>query len=169
MRVRSASGGDAPPGEPGEIVISNLVNYATVLLNYPMGDIAALPDVTCPCGRTHRLMTELQGRREDMLLLPNGEQLHPRAVWAIFKDDRAVLQYQLIQHGIGRFELRMDTSSPEAFAPSADRAQRALAVLVGASADIRITRDGDLGRAERACTGKFRMVESRCEPAHGQG
>jgi phenylacetate-CoA ligase len=168
VRVLSADHTDARPGEAGEIVISNLVNYATVLLNYPMGDIAALPDRSCPCGRTHRLMTELQGRREDMLPLPNGEHLHPRAVWAVFKDDRAVLQYQLIQHDLRRFELKMETASLEVFAQSAARARGALHALLGGDAEIHVTRDSDLGRAERARTGKFRTVESRCQPAHGQ-
>ena len=40
LRVLAADGREAAPGEPGEVVISNLVNHASVLLNYRLGDIA---------------------------------------------------------------------------------------------------------------------------------
>src|SRR5215210_1476541 len=122
VRVLRKDGRDAAPDEPGEVVISNLVNHATVLLNYPMRDIAALSGGGCSCGRRHRLLSEVQGRLEDMLPLANGEHLHPRAVWSVFKDDRRVLQYQLIQHDVRHFELKLVTVNEESFVDSRDRA-----------------------------------------------
>ncbi len=154
----------AAPDEHGEIVLSNLVNHGTVLLNYPMGDIAALSSRSCPCGRGHRLMSEVQGRTEDVMPLANGEHLHPRAVWRVFKDDRHVLQYQLIQHDLAKFELRLVTDEG-AYTASRDRATRELQRLVGADASIDASHHTDLGRAERAATGKFRAVKSRVPAA----
>jgi phenylacetate-coenzyme A ligase PaaK-like adenylate-forming protein len=45
-------GAPSPSGERGEVVISNLVNRATVLLNYRLGDFARLSPDSCDCGRT---------------------------------------------------------------------------------------------------------------------
>jgi len=157
VRVGAAS----RPGEAGEVVISNLVNYATVLLNYPMGDVATLSADACPCGRTQRVLSEVQGRVEDVLRLPGGATLHPRAVWAVLKDDRSILQYQLIQHDLGRFELKLATLDAATFAPARERALRALRPLLGADAELQASWHEDLGRSERERTGKFRAVESR--------
>jgi phenylacetate-coenzyme A ligase PaaK-like adenylate-forming protein len=161
VRVLRPDGRDAAPDEPGEVVISNLVNHGTVLLNYPMGDLAAISSVDCPCGRGHRLLSELHGRVEDMLPLANGEHLHPRAVWSVFKEDPRVLQYQLVQHDLRRFALKLVTADVEAFARSRDRAVQELRALLGGEAEIETTRHVQLGREERERTGKFRAVESR--------
>lgn len=165
VRVVDRDGRDAATGEMGEIVISNLVNYASVLLNYPMGDVAALQDRTCPCGRRHRLLSEVQGRLEDTLSLPDGEHLHPRAVWSVFKDDQAVLQYQLIQHEILRFELKLVTADERAFPRSRDRAVSELRELLGGDARIEASHHAELGRDERERSGKFHAVESRLQAA----
>lgn len=161
VRIRGRDGGPAGDDEAGEVVISNLVNYATVLLNYPMGDVAALTSAACACGRTQRLLSEVQGRMEDVLHLPGGASLHPRAVWAALKDDRSILQYQLIQHERARFELRLAAIDEPAFAAARDRALPTLQRLLGADATIAASWHRDLGRDERERTGKFRAVESR--------
>ena len=72
------AGDDA--GEQGEVVISNLVNGASVLLNYPVGDVAAMSTAPCPCGRTFRSLSELEGRVEDILPLADGRFVHPLSV-----------------------------------------------------------------------------------------
>jgi phenylacetate-CoA ligase len=95
--------------EKGEVVISNFVNRGTVLLNYRLGDVGLLSNERCPCGRTLPLLPELEGRVEDILSLPGGRFIHPRAIWGVIKKRDAVLKYQLIQHEPARFELRLVT------------------------------------------------------------
>ena len=167
VRVLRPDGSEAARGERGEIVISNLVNRAAVLLNYPMGDLAAFSTEDCACGRGHRLLSEVQGRVEDALSLASGEHLHPRAVWSVFKDDRGVLQYQLVQHDLRRFELKLVVADEPSFRESRDRAIRKLRALLGEDAEIDASRHAQLGRDEREKTGKFRAVESRL-PATGR-
>jgi phenylacetate-CoA ligase len=161
VRVLDAHGQTVAPGVPGGIVITNLVNRATVLINYPMGDIAALSSQSCPCGRTLGLMSEVDGRVEDTLPLPSGETIHPRAIWAVFKDDPDVLQYQLVQTALGRFELKIVTADKAVFPASRSRAVTALRALLGPDATIDVSHHAELGRSEREKTGKFRAVESR--------
>lgn len=62
FRVLDAGGGVLAPGDPGEIVVSNLVNRGTVLLNYRLGDeVSAVPEA-CRCGRTLPRALGLAGR-----------------------------------------------------------------------------------------------------------
>jgi phenylacetate-CoA ligase len=140
--------------EAGRILLSNLVNRATVLLNYPIGDVGALSDEPCPCGRTLRLLSELEGRVEDILTHPDGGAVHGRSVWAVFKDDRDVLQYQLTQLGPDRFALRLATLDEAAFARASARATDGLRRLLGDRARVEVSRREELEQRE----GKFRAV-----------
>ena len=159
VRILDGDDRDAAPGEPGRVVISNLVNRASVLLNYPIGDVAALAATGCSCGRSLRLLTELEGRVEDVLALDDGRFVHPRAVWQLFKDDRNVLQYQLTQHEPRRFTLRLTTLDEPAFARALARALPELSRLLAPDPQIETLRRTDLAR-----DGKFRAVASACPP-----
>lgn len=161
VRILGSDGATAAPGEAGEIVVSNLVNRASILLNYPIGDVAALSEGGCPCGRTFRLLSELEGRAEDVLPLIDGRFVHPRAIWQVFKQDREVLQYQLTQHDPERFELRLVTADEPAFARARNRALPSLRALLGPGATIEASRGSEL---DRPANEKFRAVVSRCAP-----
>lgn len=52
------------PGIKGEIVISNLINKGTVLLNYKLGDIGVMDEdnATCKCGRNLPFFKESYGQ-----------------------------------------------------------------------------------------------------------
>ncbi|MBY0280259.1 hypothetical protein K2Z84_33420, partial [Candidatus Binatia bacterium] len=126
VRIVDDDGHDAPPGTPGRVLISNLVNRATVLLNHPIGDVAARATEPCSCGRTQHLLTELEGRVEDAITLDDGRFVHPRSVWQALKDDGDVLQYQLVQTEPRRFVLRLATLDDAAFARARERALAAL-------------------------------------------
>jgi phenylacetate-CoA ligase len=144
-------------GELGEIVLSNLVNRATVLLNYPIGDVGSISERSCPCGRTFKLLSELEGRVEDILWLPDGSFVHPRAVWQVFMHEPEVLQYQLVQHEPRRFELRLATLDEAAFERALERARRELQRLLGPDARIDARRRDEL---EERGDGKFRAVSA---------
>jgi phenylacetate-CoA ligase len=158
LRVVDAEGRDVPCGEPGRIVISNLVNRASVLLNYPIGDFGALSSLPCPCGRTLRLLSELEGRVEDILALADGRFVHPRAVWQVLKDEGELLQYQLRQVAARRFVLTLVTVDEPVFARLAGRVVPELERLLGPQAEIEVRRGSapDL----RAGGGKYRAVVS---------
>ena len=69
-----------PPESPGEVVISNLVNHATVLLNYPMGDVAALRAGRAPAGAGSGCSPRCRGAVEDMLPLAAARAAPARRV-----------------------------------------------------------------------------------------
>ncbi len=67
------------PGEPGELVITNLNKEAMSLLRYRTRDIAVMDDSPCPCGRTTRKMGRVMGRSDDMLII-RGVNVFPSQV-----------------------------------------------------------------------------------------
>ena len=157
VRVLDAGGEPVADGQPGQLVISNLVNRGSVLLNYPIGDLGSVSGEPCPCGRTFRSLSELEGRVEDVISLPGGGFVHPRAIWQVFKEDAEVLQYQLVQHQTDRFELRLTTLDQAAFERAWQRGRGELAAVLGPDARIDARWSGErVVRDER----KFRAVSS---------
>ena len=63
-------------GELGELVLPTLNREAMPLLRYRTRDLTRLLPGTCPCGRTHRRISRLQGRSDDMIIL-KGVNIFP--------------------------------------------------------------------------------------------
>lgn len=160
VRIVDRDGEVVPTGESGEVVISNLVNRATVLLNYHLGDVAFRTSRSCGCGRTLPLLGGLVGRVEDILILPEDTFLHPVAIWGVFKARPDVLRYQLIQHESQLFELRLVTTDEPTYNRLLPEILRDLQALLGQSATIEPTFYERLATHGR--TGKFRAVISMC-------
>lgn len=115
VRIVDDNGEDVCTGEIGDIVISNLMNRGTVLLNYRIEDRGQLSEAACPCGRTLPLLAKLEGRRDDVIQLPDGNYLHSATVWLALRDNPDFIQYQLIQHTLDRFELKLVTADQSMF------------------------------------------------------
>ena len=73
------SGAQLPDGAEGELVFSTLVKEALPLIRYRTGDIGSIETTPCACGRTSARITELRGRRDDMLIV-RGVNLFPSNV-----------------------------------------------------------------------------------------
>jgi phenylacetate-CoA ligase len=160
VRVIDETGIDAPPGEQGEIVITNLVNRGTVLLNYRLGDLGRLSPEPCPCGRTFPLLADLEGRREDLLYLEPGRVIHPRAVWDVFARLPSIVQYRLVQHAPRTFELEIVTRDPSDRQETMSAAAAGLRELLGDVAIVVKSSEGPL----TGPGGKARPVVSLCAP-----
>lgn len=66
-------------GEQGEIVFTTLCRKATPLLRYRTRDLSSVMPGSCPCGRTHRRITRITGRSDDMLII-NGVNVFPSQI-----------------------------------------------------------------------------------------
>jgi len=103
VRLVDADLRDVAAGDSGEVVVSNLVNRATVLLNYRLGDVARMLTEGCTCGRTLPLMSFIEGRTDDWLTLSSGEVVHPQIIRTVFTHEKEITQYQVVQRRRGHF------------------------------------------------------------------
>lgn len=76
----------AKEGEPGEVVVTGLRNYAMPLIRYKLGDVASYSGETCPCGRGLPVLKSIQGRDNDMVVSPNGKVIHSEVFAYINRD-----------------------------------------------------------------------------------
>ncbi len=66
-------------GEEGEIVLTTLMREGMPIIRYRTGDIATVYPDMCKCGRTHRRISRIKGRSDDMLII-NGVNLYPMQI-----------------------------------------------------------------------------------------
>lgn len=160
LKIINERGQRVAEGEKGEVVISNLVNHGTVLLNYRLGDVASMSNERCPCGRTLPFLSELEGRVEDILFLPDGRFIHPRLVWEVMKQREGILKYQLLQHEPKSFELKLVTIDLETYQHIIHGIVNDLRDLLGKSTTIESEYYEELKPPQG---GKFRTVLSLCK------
>jgi len=82
-------------GEQGELVLTNLIRRATPILRYRTRDLAFLHPEGCDCGRTHRRLSRIIGRTDDMLII-NGVNVFPSQIEEkIMKVPEVATNYQI--------------------------------------------------------------------------
>lgn len=106
VRVVDRHGGRVGPGGTGEMLVSNLTNRATVLLNFRLNDTVTLAARPCPCGRTLPLIERIVGRTDDIIVHPDGYPIHALVAIDSVRLYPEVLQLQLIQEAPRRFLVR---------------------------------------------------------------
>ncbi len=158
VRIVDEAGRALPVGEVGDVVISNLVDRATVLLNYRLGDLAALLPDPGPCGRSLPMMSLPQGRRNDCIELPAGRSIHSCIMNRLFDKVEDIWQWQAVQETLSHFRLAVVAGE------NCDRAQLRERVLAwfaewlgqGVTVDLSF-----VDSIERTAAGKLRTVISK--------
>lgn len=96
-----------PAKEPGlfRIIGTNFTNYATPLIKYDTGDLVRLSSEKCVCGRPGRIVKNIDGRKEDYIILKNGAKVG--RLDHIFKDLVNIREAQLVQERPGEVIFRI--------------------------------------------------------------
>jgi phenylacetate-CoA ligase len=106
LRIVDEHGEAVSNGQSGEVVLSNLTNRATVLLNYRLGDVAAYADRPCECGRVLPMLTRIQGRTNDCVILPDHRIIHSLILMPPLQGVDGMVQLQIVQSGPAHFHIR---------------------------------------------------------------
>lgn len=85
------------------ILGTSLGNFATPLIRYDTGDVAAVFPGACGCGLPGRVLERIDGRQEDAIELADGSRVG-RADH-LFKDSVRVAEAQIRQKAAGRCEI----------------------------------------------------------------
>jgi len=146
------------PGEPGEIVVTELHNAVMPLIRYRTGDYGIIDETDCPCGRTLPTLNSVYGRAYDFLTTPAGQRFHAEAVMYIFEDAQrrglGVGQFQVIQEELASLLIRVVpmpgySDRTERFLIEGVRAQ------MGQAMKVRVEQTPKI---ERERSGKMRLI-----------
>jgi phenylacetate-CoA ligase len=110
MQFLDEKGEEVSPGERGEIVCTSLFSYAMPFIRYAVGDIGIASDDECSCGITLPLMKMIEGRKDSLLVLPDGRLLSPRTFTVainMFESTRNIDQFRVIQKKMDLFEIHI--------------------------------------------------------------
>jgi len=77
--INPETGERLPDGQQGELVLTTLKRCATPLLRYRTRDLTTIIADPCPCGRTHRRISRIMGRTDDMMII-NGANVFPSQI-----------------------------------------------------------------------------------------
>ncbi len=156
--VNPTTGENVEDGHWGELVFTTLTREAQPVIRFRTGDISALIDAPCSCGRTHRRIARLRGRIDDMIVL-HGVNVYPSEIEEVLLSHPDVTPfYQIIIDWDGRresitvqAELAPDTSEhadPETIANLELRIARAIKTRFDLNMRVALLRTGELDRAD---------------------
>jgi phenylacetate-CoA ligase len=98
----------AAPNEAGEMLVTDLRNYGMPLIRYQIGDMVALRNGTCSCGRSLPLLGQIVGRDTEMLRSTTGALVAGAVVATHVLGHHVELsQVQLIQEDLRHFTVRL--------------------------------------------------------------
>ncbi len=150
-------------GESGEILCTDLINYAMPLLRYELGDVGVPVEDCCSCGIRLPLMKRLTGRTDDFLIALDGRRISPLIFGPFpFENMERIRQFRVIQERKDRirFQLVLKGTFPNSeqiFGEAEKKLERLLGIGIHVDFDI-------LDSIQRDPCGKLRKVISRVSP-----
>jgi phenylacetate-coenzyme A ligase PaaK-like adenylate-forming protein len=106
VEVLLEDGRPAPDGVRGRVIITDYLNRLTPFIRYEIGDLAARG--RCPCGRIPLpAFAEIHGKVRGALLHRSGERVLFADLSVQLRDLPGMRQYQVIQHDLDTFTVRV--------------------------------------------------------------
>ncbi|HEX7672367.1 MAG TPA: hypothetical protein VF395_22390, partial [Polyangiaceae bacterium] len=102
--------GSCPPGEAGDVVVTDLHNFGMPMVRYVNGDVAVLAAPgRCSCGRGLAKLERVDGRRADTMVDSQGNTVPGIVFHVLFSDARreVIRQFQAIQRENGAVVLKV--------------------------------------------------------------
>ncbi|HEX2189570.1 MAG TPA: hypothetical protein VHG51_11760 [Longimicrobiaceae bacterium] len=140
----------AGPGEAGEIVATGFINPVMPLVRYATGDVAAWREGECACGRAFPMLDRIEGRRDDVLVTPEGRRVG--RLDPIFKAVGSIFEAQIVQDAPDHVRVNVVGGMTE---PEEAALRNELGNRLGPSMRVSFVRVDAIPRTAR---GKFRSV-----------
>jgi phenylacetate-CoA ligase len=155
VRLIGSDGHQVANEAEGEVVISNLVNRGTVLLNYRLGDLATQLTGPCRCRRTLPLCSYLGRTKAAWFDLGDGNAIHVQALRLVLRAERDIWRYQIVQEAERRFLVRVVARPRCDREATAERLTRRMCEQLPAGSAVRAEFVADL---PRGASGKVQPV-----------
>jgi phenylacetate-CoA ligase len=108
-------GHEVSSGKRGEIIYTSLFSFAMPFIRYQVGDLGVPSDEKCPCGRILPLMKMVEGRKDSLIVLPDGQTLSPRVftvATSMYKHYGSIEQFRIIQKKVDLLEILIKPRGP---------------------------------------------------------
>ncbi|MGC4047007.1 MAG: hypothetical protein QM758_24695 [Armatimonas sp.] len=96
VEIVRPDGTPCAPGEPGQIVLTDLHNYGMPFLRYKVGDTGSFKEGLCSCGRGLPLLNVVDGRVLDVIRTPSGKIVSGAFFPHFLKDFPEIHLYQIV-------------------------------------------------------------------------
>lgn len=97
-------------GAHGDIVITNLNNYAMPLLRYSLEDTGVMEDAPCRCGRKFKKLSRVTGRKLNHFITPDGEIVHGMYFTHMFYFKDWVHKFRVVQEEVRLVRVMIETN-----------------------------------------------------------
>jgi len=95
------------PGGTGEVIVTDLNNFAVPMLRYRIGDLAVQPKrATCTCGRSMSMIGKIEGRTQALVHCANGRWIPGTFFAHFFKEHESqISHFHVVQKVRASFDL----------------------------------------------------------------
>jgi phenylacetate-CoA ligase len=122
----------------GDIVITELENYAAPLVRYNTKDMASLVRGPCECKRGLSRISKVEGRAYDIIYAADGKVVAGALLTHVMKSTPGIAKYQILQKGLRELEITYTETRP-----LSEPDKRAIAATLrrhlGESVDVKLT------------------------------
>ena len=141
------------PGEPGEVVVTDLFNKGMPLIRYAMGDRAAWSEEPCACGHPFSTIKSVMGRMSEVFLRSDGSRLMATVICEMLLSTEGIREFQAVQEIAG--ELVLYIVAGEQFGDARQDAleQKTKAAFGFSSVEVRRVK-----KIEKTTSGKLKSI-----------
>jgi len=150
VEVVDEQGAQLPTNSSGRVLVTLLHNRSFPLIRYEIGDVGALEDRLCACGRPFPLLASIEGRTIEFLRSTNGGYISPvyiRHLIGVVHNPGLVRRYQLVQHSATEFILKLELenrTSRESHSKTIKLLERDLKAVLGSDANLHISEETEI-------------------------
>jgi phenylacetate-CoA ligase len=154
-----------PAGHSGEIVVTHLDTPEMPFIRYRTGDVGALANEPCVCGRTLPLLERIEGRTTDFVIAPDGRVMHGLSLIYVVREIPGIEAFRITQKQLSDFEVEIvrtqgyDTKSE-------NRIREGFSQRLRASVSVRVHYSDSISPT---ASGKTRHIISEVNPPAGIG
>jgi len=160
--IVDASGRPVPPGEAGQIVVTDLYSEEAPFVRYVTGDIGAASVRRCACGRSLPLLDRIEGRANDAVVAPDGRVMHGQSLVGQLMGIDGIVQYRIRQKAPDVFHLQIVHSDAYRASSAEERIRSAWSRLMRAAVTVTFEY---VPRIAPDPQGKFRHIVSDVPPS----
>ena len=156
VEVVRPDGRDAADGEVGEILVTDLHNYAMPFIRYKIGDMGVLSTRACPCGRGLPLLERVEGRILDVIRTPDGRTVPGEFFPHLLKEFSAICQFQVIQKTLEHLQIKLVLTDGDA-TTQLDQLRQEIRTTLGPAIHVELEL---VTQIPQTASGKFRVTVS---------